>query len=175
MCRVAGELCDGVHVHPMHSLHYLQNRLIPDVTAGATKAGRTLLDVDLIVPVFAIPGDTREERAVMLQRARTQIAFYGSTPNYAYQFDDLGFEGTTPKLGALMKQGDIAGLANTISDEMLAHFAVEAKWDDMADALLARYQGIASRVVTYLAAEDIHRNPSNINRWGEIARAVAAA
>jgi hypothetical protein len=58
---------------------------------------------------------------------------------------------------------------------MLAHFAVEAKWDDMADALLARYQGIASRVVTYLAAEDIHRNPSNINRWGEIARAVAAA
>tara|TARA_R110002073_G_scaffold7456_13_gene42436 strand:- start:970 stop:1998 length:1029 start_codon:yes stop_codon:yes gene_type:complete len=173
MCRVAGELCNGVHVHPMHSLHYLQNRLIPDVLKGAVKVGRELNEIDLIVPVFAIAGDSPEERRAMLDRARTQIAFYGSTPNYAYQFDDLGFDGTTKALGALMKQGDFEGLANTISDEILEHFAVIAKWDDMADALRSRYEGIASRVVTYLAAEDIHRHPENISRWGEIARAVA--
>ena len=174
MSRVVGELCDGVHVHPMHSMTYINNRLLPDIKAGADKAGRTLDDIDLIVPVFAIPGDTPEEREAMLQRTRTQIAFYGSTPNYAFQFDDLGFEGTTPKLGALMKQGDIAGMAAAISDDMLEHFALVARWDDMADALLDRYRGVASRVVTYLASEDIHRNPDNLARWGEIARAVRA-
>jgi len=173
MCQVAGELCDGVHVHPMHSLHYLQNRLIPAVQKGAVKAGRDLKDVDLIVPVFAIAGDSPEARAAMLQRARTQIAFYGSTPNYAYQFDDLGFDGTTQKLGALMKSGDIKGMANTITDEMLDHFAIMARWDDMADELKKRYSGIASRVVTYLAAEDIQRHPDNLARWGEIGKALS--
>jgi hypothetical protein len=110
----------------------------------------------------------------MTQRAKTQIAFYGSTPNYAFQFDDLGFEGTTAKLGQLMKAGDIKGMAETISDEMLDHFALSARWDDMADALRDRYQGVAARVVMYLANEDIQRNPANLPKWGEIARAVNA-
>ena len=175
MCRVAGELCDGIHVHPMHSMTYIQNRLLPEVAIGASKAGRTVDNIDLIIPVFAVPGDSPEERAPMLNRAKTQIAFYGSTPNYAFQFDDLGFAGTTAKLGQLMKAGDIGGMADTINDDMLENFALVAKWDDMADALIARYQGVASRVVTYLASEDMHRNPDNLDRWGEIARAVNAA
>jgi len=175
MCRVAGELCDGVHVHPMHSMTYLENRLLPAVAAGAEKAGRPVTDVELIVPVFAIPGDTPEARAPLIARAKTQIAFYGSTPNYAFQFDDLGFEGTTARLGQLMKAGDIAGMAQTITDEMLEHFALVANWDDLADALLDRYRGVASRVVMYLANEDIHRNPDHLPRWGEVARAVSAA
>jgi len=175
MCRVAGELCDGIHVHPMHSMTYLENRLRPAVAAGAAKAGRRVEDIDLIVPVFAVPGDTPEERAPLVARAKTQIAFYGSTPNYAFQFDDLGFEGTTAKLGQLMKAGDIPGMAAAISDEMLEHFALVARWDDLADALLERYRGVASRVVMYLASEDIHRHPDHLPRWGEIARAVTAA
>ncbi len=174
MCKVAGEMCDGVHVHPMHSMPYIENRLLPDVAIGASRASRDPGDIELIVPVFAIPGDSEEERQQMLQRAKTQIAFYGSTPNYAFQFDDLGFNGTTEKLGQLMRKGDMHGLADTITDEILSHFAVVAKWDDMADALKKRYDGVASRIVTYLAAEDIHRHPDNVGRWGEIATAVRA-
>lgn len=174
MCRLAGELCDGVHVHPMHSLHYIEERLLPAVQAGAARAGRSLDDIDLIVPVFAVAGDSPEERAALVARARTQIAFYGSTPNYAFQFDDLGFTGTTARLGELMKAGDMAAMADVINDEMLSHFALVARWDDMADALRDRYAGCASRVVSYLTAEDIRRNPGNLARWGEIARAVAA-
>jgi len=174
MCRVAGELCDGVHVHPMHSMTYINTRLLPELAAGADKAGRDPRELDLIVPVFAIAGDSPEERAPMTARAKTQIAFYGSTPNYAFQFDDLGFDGTTAKLGQLMKAGDIKGMADTISDEMLEHFALSARWDDMADALIARYRGVASRVVMYLANEDIQRDPGNLPKWGEIARAVSA-
>lgn len=175
MCRVAGELCDGVHVHPMHSLTYLRERLLPAVREGATRAGRSMREIDLIVPVFAIPGDTPEERQRATQVARTQIAFYGSTPNYAFQFDDLGFIGTTEKLGRLLKLGDVAGAAATISDEMLEHFTLAARWDDMADALHERYASVASRVVSYLTMDDLRRNPANLPRWGEIARALRSA
>jgi alkanesulfonate monooxygenase SsuD/methylene tetrahydromethanopterin reductase-like flavin-dependent oxidoreductase (luciferase family) len=172
MCRMAGEVADGVHVHPLHSIPYLQNRLLPDLASGAAAAGRDPAAVDLIVPVFAVPGDTVEERAPLLERARQQVAFYGSTRNYAFQFDDLGYEGTSARLNERLKAGDSAGMSAVITDEMLEHFSVVARWDDMADALLGRYEGIAHRLVMYLAEDSLRANPSNLGRWGEIARAV---
>ena len=175
MVAAAGEVADGIHVHPLHSIHYVENRLLPQLAKGAARAGRTPDEIDLIIPVFAVPGDTPEERAPYLHRAKTQIAFYGSTKNYGFQFDDLGFEGTSAVLNEKLKSGDIAGMADTITDEMLEHFAVIATWDELADALIDRYTGTAARVVTYLTQEGIQKNPDTVGRWGEIARAVAAA
>ncbi len=174
MCRMAGELADGIHVHPLHSPTYLRDRLLPVVAQGASSAGRSVDDVDLIIPVFAVPGDTAEERAPLLDRARIQIAFYGSTKNYGFQFDDLGFEGTSARLNTCLKAGDFAGMAATITDEMLEHFAVVAPWDQLAAALLERYDGIASRLVMYLAEPSIAADRRALGRWGEIASAVTA-
>lgn len=175
MTKVAGEVADGVHVHPLHSMHYLSTRLLPSVAEGARSAGRDPSEVDLIVPVFAAPGDHPEERAPLVRRARSQIAFYGSTPNYAFQFDELGFEDTTSRLGSLFRTGDLDAMAEVITDEMLDHFAVVCTWDELADRLIERYRGTASRIVMYLAEESIRLEPGNIGRWGEVARAVRAA
>jgi len=172
MCRMAGEHADGIHVHPLHSLPYLENRLLPSVSEGAAKSGRSVDDVDLIIPVFAIPGDTHEERAALLDRTRFQIAFYGSTRNYASQFDDLGFDGTSARLNERLKAGDVAGMAALITDEMIEQFAVVAPWDELADALATRYDGIASRLVMYLAEGSIASDDKALGRWGEVARAV---
>ncbi|MGI8754008.1 MAG: TIGR03617 family F420-dependent LLM class oxidoreductase [Acidimicrobiales bacterium] len=175
MCRMAGEVADGIHVHPLHSVPYLHNRLLPAVAEGTARAGREPGAVQLIVPVFAIPGDTPEARAGLLERARQQIGFYGSTANYAFQFDDLGFEGTSARLNERLKAGDPAGMAAVVTDEMLDHFVVVAPWDAMADALIDRYGGLASRLVMYLAGESIASDRSTLGRWGEIAKAVTAA
>jgi probable F420-dependent oxidoreductase len=175
MCRMAGAVADGIHVHPFHSMPYLHDRLLPAVAEGAAGAGRSAGDVDLIIPVFAIPGDTPEARSALVDRARFQIAFYGSTRNYAFQFDDLGFEGTSARLNERMKAGDLAGMAALITDEMLEHYAVVAPWDELADALLARYDGVANRLVMYLAEASIRSDPAALGRWGEVARAVTGA
>ncbi len=175
MCRVAGELADGVHVHPMHSMHYVEHRLLPEIGRGAESAGRDASEVDLIFPVFAVPGDSPEERRPLLERARTQIGFYGSTPNYAYQFTDLGFQGVSEGLREAMRAGDMERMGRLVTDEVLAHFSVAARWDDMADALINRYGSHAHRLVMYLTQEDIGRRPENLGKWGEIARAVRAA
>jgi probable F420-dependent oxidoreductase len=172
MCRMAGEHADGIHVHPLHSLPYLNQRLRPSVAEGAANVGRSAADVDLIIPVFAVPGDTHEEQAALLDRTRFQIAFYGSTKNYAFQFDDLGFEGTSARLNERLKAGDFAGMAALITDEMLEQFAVVAPWDELAGALAERYDGIASRVVMYLAEESIASDPKALDRWAEVARAI---
>ena len=175
MVAAAGEVADGIHVHPFHSMHYIENRLLPQVAKGAAKVGRSPDEIDLIIPVFAVPGDSVEERAGLLNRAKSQIAFYGSTKNYGFQFDDLGFEGTSGILNEKLKAGDIPGMTETITDEMVEHFAVVATWDDMADALISRYQGSAERLVMYLATESIAKDPSTVGKWGEISRAVRAA
>lgn len=175
MCEMAGEVADGIHVHPFHSMPYLHDRLLPAVARGTEKAGRTTDDVDLTIPVFAVPGDTPEDRAALVERTRFQIAFYGSTKNYAYQFDDLGFEGTSARINERLKAGDLAGMAALITDEMLEHYAVICSWDELADRLLERYEGIASRLVMYLAEQQIRMDPSTLGRWGEVARAVTAA
>ena len=111
MTTMAGEVADGVHVHPLHSEHYLHQRLLPAVAEGAHRAGRSPDEVDLLVPVFIVPGDTHEERAGLVERARAQLAFYGSTKNYAFQFDDLGWEGTSARLNERLKAGDLAAVS----------------------------------------------------------------
>jgi probable F420-dependent oxidoreductase len=172
MTAMAGEVADGIHVHPFHSMHYIETRLLPAVREGAARQGRSVAEIELLVPVFIVPGDTPEERQALEQRAKTQIAFYGSTKNYAYQFDELGFQGTSARLNELLKAGDQAGLTNAITDEMLDAYAVVGKWDDVADELIRRYRGLASRVISYLTVEDLKRNPQNAGRWGEIAKAL---
>lgn len=172
MTRVAGEVADGVHVHPLHSLPYVQNRLLPALAEGASRAGRNVNDLDLIIPVFACPGDTPEERQPYLDRAKRQIAFYGSTPNYAFQFDDLGFEGTTGRIRTKMKAGEFDTLGDLITDEMLDEFALVAPWDEMADRLHERYSASAARVVMYLGEEKMRTEPDHLAKWGEVAKAV---
>jgi probable F420-dependent oxidoreductase len=175
MLKVTGEVADGLHVHPMHSMPYIHDRVIPAVTEGAKSAGRTLGDINLIVPVLAVAGDTSEERANLAREAKTAIGFYGATPAYAFQFDDLGYEGKRHELAAALRTGGRDAVANLISDDILDQFALVARWDDMADQLIERYKGIASRVVMYLAKQSIRENPANLAKWGEIARAVRVA
>jgi alkanesulfonate monooxygenase SsuD/methylene tetrahydromethanopterin reductase-like flavin-dependent oxidoreductase (luciferase family) len=172
---MAAAVADGIHVHPLHSSNYLRQRLLPAVAEGAANAGLAVEQVELTIPVFAVPGDTIKERAPLLQAARTQIAFYGSTRAYAFQFDDLGFEGTSAILNDRLKAGDLAGLTATITDEMLEHFAVIAPWDELASALIERYKGIGTRLVMYLAESSIAADPSALGRWGEVARAVTTS
>src|SRR4029077_13665599 len=104
-----------------------------------------------------------------------QMGVSASTRTYAFQFDDLGFDGTSAKLNERLKAGDLDGLAATISDEMLDAFAIVARWDDVADEIIDRYRGRAERVISYLTVDDLTRDPDRLARWGEIARAVRTA
>lgn len=174
MLKLAGELCDGIHIHPLHSIKYLTDIVAPALEQGAGLAKRNPSEIDLLVPVLTIVGDSEEEKATSRAICRQQVAFYGSTPNYAVQFDLLGFEGTTERLRERQKAGDMAGMGDVITDEILGHYTVEAKWDDIADRLVERYAGRASHLIIYTAGMDYARDPSSIDRWGDVAKAAAA-
>ena len=173
MVRVAGEVADGVHVHPMHSMHYIRNRLLPGLAEGAARAGRDPATIDKIIPVIVAAGDTSEARATPINEAKTAIAFYGATPNYAFQFDDLGHHGLRDQLRDCLKTGDSVRSQALITDEILNQFAIVARWDDVADRMIERYKGIASRLVIYPPGREV--DSKTFERWGEVPRAVRQA
>ncbi len=170
MLRMAGEVADGVHVHPIGEPGYIGRHVLPKVAEGAVKAGRSASDVAIIVPVMTIVGDTEQERDQQRETVRASMAFYGSTPNYAFIWDEAGFEGTTARIREKQKAGDLPGMAAQVSDDHIAAFATESTWDALADSLIDKYGGTATRLVLYNAVGD----PDRFERYGEVARQVSA-
>ena len=102
---------------------------------------------------------------------RSSMSFYGSTPNYAFIWDEAGFEGTTARIREKQKAGDFTGMAAQITDEHIATFATESTWDGLADALTEKYGETATRIVLYNALSDEDR----IERYGAVAQRLSAS
>jgi probable F420-dependent oxidoreductase len=170
MLRMAGEVADGVHVHPIGEPGYLERHVLHNVSAGAKRAGRSMDDIDLIIPVMTIVGDSEDERKAERDHLRAMLSFYGSTPNYAFIWDEAGFEGTTERIRRFQKEGDFTSMAAQITDDHLDVFTTQATWDSLADELISRYGTIASRIVLYNANLDRER----FERYGEVARQIVA-
>ena len=149
MCGVAGELCDGLHVHPFNSPKYLREVVHPAVEEGLRKSGRARKDFTYATSSFVVVGDTEKERAEQAQMVKQQIAFYGSTRTYQPVLAAHGWEDVAPKLHKKSVEGDWAGMADLITDEMLDAYAVTATYDKLRDALVARYDGLLDRTALY--------------------------
>jgi hypothetical protein len=133
--------------------------------------GRDPESVELMVPCFTVAGDDEAERSHWRELARMQVAFYGSTPNYSFIFEQLDAPETTPELRRHQKSGDPGGMAAVITDDLLSHFVVEASWDGLPAALVDRYGSIASKVVLYFADPAL-ADERTMRRFGEVAREV---
>ncbi len=174
MLRMAGEVADGVHVHPLNTTTYLRRTVQPELATGAGRAGRDPSDLTVIVPCFTVVGDDEDERDRWRELARMQVAFYGSTPNYGFIFEQVGRPGTTEALRERQRAGDVAGMAALIDDELLGEFVVEGTWAELPARIHQRYDGIADRVVLYFAGMGSRGDDGDLARFGRVAAAVAA-
>ena len=135
MCRLVGELCDGLHVHPFNSPKYLRELVLPAIDEGLRKSGRKRSDIELATFVFAVVGDTEKERREAELAVRQQIAFYGSTRTYEPVLATHGWQDLTPKLHRKSVEGDWKGMADLITDEMLDAYAVSGTYADIAQKI----------------------------------------
>jgi probable F420-dependent oxidoreductase len=144
MYRLAGEVADGIHVHPFHTVRYLREVALPAL-------GDSRDPLTLVGSVFAVVGGNEEE-------VRTQIAFYGSTPTYRPVLEAHGRGGLGDELHRLMARGDTAAMAAAIDDELLGEFAVSAgSWEEAGRLVRNRCEGVLDRVGIY--AVDESRTP----------------
>lgn len=148
MSRLAGEVCQGFHAHPFHTVKYLDDVVLPAMSDGAAKAGRSLSDVDFVVTTFVITGHNEEEMAAAVDVTKQQIAFYASTPAYAGVLEAHGWD-FGPTLNAMSKRGEWAGMLELITDEVLDEVAITAPIGEIGDRIRARYGDRVQRVGLY--------------------------
>jgi probable F420-dependent oxidoreductase len=144
LAKLAGELCEGFHVHPFHSMQYLKEVVLPAMEAGAQMAGRKRSDIAVTVTAFI--ATTPEE----MNFARAQISFYASTPSYRPVMDLHGWSHVAEKLSTHAARGEWTEMPMLITDEMLNEFCLLAEEDKLDDALKKRYDGIADRLTLYV-------------------------
>jgi probable F420-dependent oxidoreductase len=177
MLRMAGSVADGVHVHPLNTTTYYEQTLIPSLREGLATRGREPGSFSLFVPLFTAPGDSEEERNAWREASRMMVAFYGSTPNYAFIFEQLGFPETTARLRAAQKTEGPAAMTKLIDDELLEHFVVAGTWDELPDRIVERFARLHDfdvNVVLYHAGAAARHRDDSYQRLGDVARRLAA-
>ena len=149
MCRLAGELCDGFHVHPMHSIRYLEEFALPLIREGQQAAGRDADSCKLSTSAFVITGRDEQEIEAAKGPVRQQLSFYASTRTYRKVLELHGWDDVPAKLNARAAQGDWQGMANEITDDMLDVFATVGRLDEIGAKVRRKYGGILDRVTFY--------------------------
>jgi len=166
MCRLAGELCEGFHVHPFHSIKYLDDVVLPNITKGLDNKGRSRKDIALSSTIFVITGNNADEIEAAKVPVRQQIAFYASTPAYIGVLQAHGWGDAGERLTARSKRGDWTGMAEEVTDEMLDVFAVTGRHDDIPDLIQKRYDGYLDRLGFYMPF-----SAADEGRWKAIVKA----
>ena len=163
MIEVAGEVADGLLIHPFQTPDYIRETVLPSVERGLEQGGREPGDVELSACVFTA---TTEEES---EAARRRIAFYGSTPGYRHVFELHGWGGLFERLHGLSRSGGWEEMPGLISDEVLDTFAVRgAGGEQVAAELARRYGGLVSRVNLHAG---LRADPE---RWAELAAALGS-
>ena len=149
MARLAGELCDGLHVHSFHSAKYLREYLHPAIEEGLRASGRRRADFVVRAATMTALGDSDEELDRARQAARQQIAFYASTRTYQAVLAAHGLDGLSPRLHGLSLKGDWQGMADLIDDDVLELFCVSGRLDTIGRQIRERYAGLYDRTQLY--------------------------
>ena len=143
LAKLAGEMCDGFHVHPFHSVRYVKEVIVPAIEEGAKQERRKREAVSILVNAFI--ATTPEE----MNFAQAQISFYASTPSYRSVMELHGWSGVAEKLSAHAARGEWTEMPMLITDEMLNEFCLVAEAANVGTELKKRYDGIADRLTLY--------------------------
>lgn len=153
MTRLAGEVADGILGY-CYSAAYVRESVLPNLRAGAERAGRTLdgFDVACGFPTIVTPDDAG------LEQIKGQVMMFAtaksSSPEYASSFAAAGFD--VAPIQERVDAGDVSGALDLVTG-------------DMADALTiaGSPDHVRRRIAEYREAglTTIGLNPSPPDVW----------
>jgi len=167
LCRLAGELCDGFFVHPLHTPHYLRQVVLPAIASGLGRAGRSRTDIEISVSAFVATGRTRDEVEEAVSSVKRQVAFYASTPSYRIVLEVHGWQEVGERLQQMARYGRWEEMGTLITQEMLEAFAVIGPEEEIPNLMRMRYEGLADRISWYREF-----SPEDAPRWRRAVEAL---
>ena len=146
MLRVAGEVCDGVRLHPLCSRRYLEEVVLPCIREGMRRGGRNRANCDVFGGGFVVTGPNAKTVDEGMRWVRRRVAIYGSTRTYTPILALHGLEELGAKLHAMSMQGRWNEMAAEVADDVVRIFAACGTYDEIARAIEARYGGLADAI-----------------------------
>tara|TARA_Y100001934_G_scaffold218156_1_gene259151 strand:+ start:2052 stop:3056 length:1005 start_codon:yes stop_codon:yes gene_type:complete len=145
MTEVAGEVADGLIIHPFSNEKYIREVTLPAVERGLAKSGRSRDDFEISYTPFIISGNDEKTFAAQKAAAKQRISFYGSTPAYKNVLGVHGWGDLQPELNKMSKQGQWAEMGELVTDEMLNTFGIMGEPKDIVPAIQDRYGDFTDR------------------------------
>lgn len=149
MTEVAGEVADGLIVHPFNNMPFLTGHALPAVERGLEKAGRTRDDFTLQINAIVITGETEEAIAAATESVKGLLGFYSSTPAYRPPMEAVGYGDLQPELNRLSKEGRWEELGSYIDQDFLDAFTTRGAPSEIAGKLRDKYGDCADRLAIY--------------------------
>lgn len=146
MLRIAGEVCDGVRLHPLCSRRYLEEIALPRIEEGLRRSGRRRANFDVFGGGFVVTGPDAKAVADGMEWVRKRVAIYGSTRTYRPILALHGLEELGLKLHAMSIEGRWNEMPQEISDDVVRIFAACGTYDQIAGAIETRYGGLADAI-----------------------------
>ncbi|MSO99552.1 MAG: TIGR03617 family F420-dependent LLM class oxidoreductase [Acetobacteraceae bacterium] len=146
MLRVAGQVADGVRLHPLCSRKYLEEVCMPQIEEGMRRGNRIRKHFDIHGGGFVCTGPNEQTVAAEVDKARERIGFYASTRTYLpiLQLHGLGDLGL--KLHRMSVSGQWDKMGAEISDDAVRIFAACGTYDRLPKAIEERFGGAADSV-----------------------------
>ncbi len=148
MTEVAGEVADGLLVHPFTTVAYLREVTLPALERGLARSGRGRDEIEISLSGFVASGEPGELDQVR-HAVREQIAFYASTLAYRGVLASVGRDDLQAPLAALARRGAWAEMGDLIDDEVLESVAVTGAPAVVAAGIQERYASLVDRFSVY--------------------------
>ena len=139
MLRVAGEVADGVRLHPFCTRKYVEEVVAPELRRGMEKSGRQRASFEVVGGGFLATGASDEEVAKAREWVRGRVGFYGSTPAYFPVLAIHGLQDLGQKLNRMTREGAWDQLAGAVSDDVLEHFVASGRHDRIKAVIERRF------------------------------------
>jgi probable F420-dependent oxidoreductase len=164
MIEIAGEVADGLLVHPLQTPRYLRDTVLGAIERGLERSGRSRSAFELSVCLFTATTDEETEAV------RRRIAFYASTPGYRHVLEPDGWGELCERLHRLSRTGGWDAMPGLVPDELLDSVCVRGvDGAAVAAGIARRYAGLADRVNLHVGRR------ADPGRWAGLAAALPDA
>ena len=154
MCRMAGDVADGLIGHPIQSLRWIDEVVVSSFEKGLERSGRDRGDFDYL-PTVCCAIDDDEARAI--EMARRTISFYATVRTYMPLWELHGFADNAVEAGEAFRRGDLAAVPAAISDEMVDTYCAAGPIDKVrarVEATAERADGLFLTPPTYFISPE---------------------
>ena len=150
MMQVAGEVADGVILHPLCTEKYYNKVVLPNLTLGLKKAKKKRENFKVVGGRFFNTGRSEDDVNLKRKWARERIAFYSSTPAYWPVLESEGIEELGPVLRDLTRQGKWSEMAGIVPENFVEACCLNGTHTEIAEHVNKK---VAQQIDTILVSQ----------------------